>query len=247
MQSSSRCLLVLLCVTPFADGADRKGELFESWEQAQRGIRSLVVEFTLETTDPVYKTRDKATGTLRLMRTRKGEVLASYEVISKRPKGDKPERFHGLLHGGSIYLLNHDNKSAIRFELAGGDTRGFLETHFNPFVVLLDRKHAEEKCEVKVTKQDEWYTYLAVKPRVKTQGWSSLNLKEGRIALMNKASEGVPKDMPTLLWYTDGLYQFTIRIKTWRLNADALKVEEFAKPEDRPGWVVVESPFQRKK
>ena len=36
-------------------------------------------------------------------------------------------------------------------------------------------------------------------------------------------------------------------IKVWRMNADALKVEEFAKPEDRPGWEVLDFPFRAKK
>jgi hypothetical protein len=31
------------------------------------------------------------------------------------------------------------------------------------------------------------------------------------------------------------------------MNADAQKRGEFAKPEDRPGWVVVEFPLQSKK
>jgi hypothetical protein len=246
MSFVSGSLVALVSFTAFAEGVSRRDELFESWEKAQRGVRSLVVEFTLETRDPVYNTWDKTTGTLRLLRTRTGKILASYEVIAKKPKEEKPERSSGLLNGGSIYLLNHDNKHAMRFEPAGGDVRGFLETYFNPFVVLLDRKHALETFEVKVVKKDEWYTYLALKPRVKPTTWSN-GFNEGRVALLNKASEGVPKDMPVQLWYADSFCQRIFKIKVWRMNADALKEEEFAKPEDRPGWLVVDFPFRSKK
>ena len=245
MSFISGILVCLVSCTMLAEGTSRLDELFASWQQTQRTVRSLVVEFTLETQDRVYNTWDKATGTFRLLRTRKGEIFASYEVITKKPKGDKSERFSGLLNGGSIYLLNHDNKSAIRYEPAGGDVRGFLGTYWNPFVALLDRKRAQEKFEVKVIKQDEWYTYLAVKRRGKPQAWS-INVDEGRVALMNKASEGVPKGMPAQLWYTDGFHHVKFTINVWRMNAGALNVEEFAKPEDRPGWVVLESAFRRK-
>ena len=65
---------------------------------------------------------------------------------------------------------------------------------------------------------------------------------------MNKASESLPKDMPRQLWYTDGIREYTFEIKAWRLNGtDPPKLEEFAKPEDRPGWEVVEWPSKPQK
>ncbi len=115
--------LVALC----ADGADRQDELFASWQEAQRDIKSLVVEFALETRDPTFDMRKMADGTFRLLRTPKGEVFASYELTQVKAKGAVPERLSGLLNNGTVYLLHHDRKTAIRFELTDGDLRRFLE------------------------------------------------------------------------------------------------------------------------
>ena len=99
----------------------------------------------------------------------------------------------------------------------------------------------EEQCKIEVVKQDGWYTYLAVKPKkVRRSGWFPDTFHDGRVVLMNKASDTVPQDMPRQLWYTDGINDYSFAIKSWRFNlVDSPKLEEFAKPEDRPGWKVL--------
>ena len=241
------CLVAVAAVTARVGGAERQDQLFESWEQAQRGVKSLVVNFTLERKDPAFGRREQSEGTLLLIRTSKGEVFASYEVVSKKPMAE--ERLSCLLHKGSIYLLKHGSKTAIKIEAEDGDLPRFLERYFNPFVLLLDKKRAVEKCNLEVVKQDEWYTYLVVKPKqVRRYGWFPDSFHEGQVVLMNKTGEDVPKDMPKQLWYTDGTEEYTFEIKLWKLNAvDAPKAEEFMHPRDRPDWKVIEKPLQIKK
>jgi hypothetical protein len=213
----------------------RQDELFASWEQAQRTIRSLVVEFSFERSDPNFGETEKCAGTVRLIRTPKGELFGSYELGEKQKTGGR-RLWNGLLNGGLVYLLDYDKKRAMKFDPASSDLRGFLEKYFSPFVVLLDRKHAEKNCRLQVIKQDEWYTYLSVTPKqLKRSGWLS-----GRAVFMNQDSEGVPKNMPRQLWYQEPSGQeYKFNIKAWRLNAaDAPKLEEFQRPEDRPGWLV---------
>jgi hypothetical protein len=197
-----------------AVGVDRQDQLFASWQEAQGSVKSLVVQFTLETTDRVFAERRKAEGTFRLIRTPKGEVYAFYEITQANSKGAKQERWSGLLNNGRVYLLHHDKKRAIPFEPT--ELRCFLEQYFNPFVLLLDQKRAREKCQVQVIKQDEWYTYLSVKPK------QVQRFQEGRAVLMNKDSDAVPKNMPRQLWYTDGGCEYTFDIKAWRLKIHAL-------------------------
>jgi hypothetical protein len=241
--------LLVVCAAGGALATEPLDDLFARWVAAEGKAESLVVKFDLETKDPIFDQRDKASGTFRLIRTKNGEVFASYEVVAEKPKGEGAEQFSGLLNGGKVYLLNHDKKTAMRFELADSELKPFLEKYFNPFVVLLDRKRAEAKCTLEVVKQDEWYTYLAVKPKpVKRYGWFPNNFHDGRLVLMRKDAEAVPKGMPRQLWYTDGVREYLFDIKAWQLNpAAGPKLEEFAKPEDRPGWEVVDWPFQRKK
>jgi hypothetical protein len=218
--------------------AQRIDELFASWAEAQRSVKSLVIQFTLEKKDPVFRERAKANGSFRLIRTSKGEVFASYEVSPFKTKTEDQERCSGLLNNGAVYLLYHNTKNAIRFDPPPGELQRFLAKYFNPFVRLLDRKHAEADWCLEVVKQDEWYTYLVVRPKeVKNSGWFFGTMQEGRIVFMKMASPGVPKDMPRLLWWTDGCLEYTFDIVSCKVNGEgAPKREEFVKPEDRPDW-----------
>jgi hypothetical protein len=229
----------------------RKEELFASWQKAQNNLQSLVVEFTLETMDPLRGKGETRDGAFRLIRTPNGEVLASYEIVVK---GNAHEKWSGLFHKDSFYLLNQGKRTAVRYELAGVDVQTVLEKICNPLVLLLDRKRAEEKWDIEVTKESEWYTYLAVKPKVvavepKAVPWmerlgrvlkEGLVLEEGQVVVMHADWGSVSKDMPRRLWFRGGFNNCSFEIRTWRMNAaDPPKLEEFTKPEDRPGWKVV--------
>src|SRR5262245_38348861 len=113
MRVLTASLVVVGLVASWAKGDERLDQLFASWVEAQRDVNALVVEFSLETRDSLTGKREKSDGTLRLMRTPNGEVLASYEVAE--PAGSR-DRWSGLLNGRTVYLLNHDKKTAIRFE-----------------------------------------------------------------------------------------------------------------------------------
>lgn len=235
-------LFVVCLVANHTDGADRKSELFASWQKAQRGVKSLIVEFTMESNDLVFKKRERGEGTFRLIRTAKGELFASYDV---RCKNAKPEEvcISGLLSNEKVYLLNHGKKVAIRFKSNHADLLCFLELYLNPFVGLLDPKNAKDRWRLEVVKQDDWFTYLSVKPK----GPPRLLMDKpypfhhGRVILMNKASKMVSRDMPRELWHTDGVHEVTYKIKRWQTNvAEPPTLEEFTKPENRPGWVVID-------
>ncbi|MBI3409722.1 MAG: hypothetical protein HY040_15380 [Planctomycetes bacterium] len=231
------------CLGALQSGPDRMDELFAAWEAAEQNFKSLVVDFTLQVKEPICNDRQKSDGTFRMLRTAKGAVFATYELVNTNPKDEKQERTSGLLNNGIIYLLDHEKKVAVRFEPSDGDARRFLERHFNPLVSLLDRKRAEDKWKMEV-KEDEWYTYLTLKAKKPTTGWLPESFQDSRIALMNKTSKGVPKNMPAQLWYVEGMNEHTFTIKTWRINGDdAPQLGEFARPEDRPGWQVGGWPF----
>jgi len=244
MRVLAASVLAVGLVASWARGDDRLDQLIESWAEAKRDTKALIVEFSLETRDTLTGKREKSDGTFRLMRTPNGEVLASYQVA--KPSGTRG-RWSGLLNGGTVYLLNHDKKAAVRFERqSDDDLRRFLEEYFNPFVRLLDRKRVEESCRLEVVKQDESYTYVLVTPKqVMRSGWLPDRFHEGRAVFMRKASATVPKDMPRQLWYTNGSQDFAFDIRAWQINPAAdPKVDDFAKPEDRPGWTVSDWPWR---
>jgi hypothetical protein len=221
-------------------GADRKDQLFKAWEKAQRGIRSLVVQFILERKNRCFDEQEKSEGTLRLLRTPDGKLFGSYQLTEPGVKNRRAQKQSWLLSGGSVYLLDRGQKTALRFTPAAGDLLRFLAKYSYPFVLLLDRKLAEEKYHLDVVRQDQWYTYLMIKPKhVKQCGWLPETFGRGRVVLSNKGSKTVPVDMPVQLWFEAPDSPYTFTIKAWRWNApDAPRREEFVRPEDRPGWKV---------
>ena len=239
--------VLIVCAGRGASAAEPLDDLFAGWVAAQGRAESLVVEFCREFRDPVFgrpEKPSKASGAFRWVRTKKGEVCASYEIVAEKPKGKQSERFAGLLNCGNVYLLHHDEKTAERLGVGVADAKLtlFLEEYDNPFVVLLDRERAEAKFRLEIVKQDEWYTYLVAKPKQITRPrWFMNSFQDGRIVLMRKDSKAVPKGMPRQLWYKYGVVEYLFDIKSWRLNSpNGPTTEEFTRPEDRPGWRVVD-------
>jgi hypothetical protein len=233
-------LLFVFLAGQQAAGAERLDELFASWEGAQREMRSLLVEFTLETTIPIFNQQVRFDGVFRFLRTPTG-ILASCEFQQTWPKPENEIRVTELLHRGTVYLLNHDKKTALAFPVAEKDRLGFLAEHFNPFAILLDRSLAREKAWLEVIGEDESSTDLAVRWKpAKRCDWYEPPSKVGRVTLMKKGSKTIPKNMPRQLSYPElNGAQYVYVIKTWRMNADdAPKPDEFTRPEDMPGWTV---------
>jgi hypothetical protein len=242
MRPTFASLLAIVVSASGAPAADRLDELFASWEKAQAGVQSLVVEFTLETKD-VFDETKRAKGSFRLVRTPNGDVCACYELVPVDKAGGKVGRDNFLLKNRSVYSMDYDKKKAVHLATVDGDLQPFLERWFNPFVILLDRKRADAKCELKVVKQDEWYTYLTAKQKYpRTSVWEP-TFQQCGIVFLNKATATVPRDMPLRLITNTGGSQTVFDIKSWRVNApDGPKPEEFTKPENRPDWEVVEWP-----
>lgn len=240
-------LLVVGLFTASASGPGRLDRVFASWEGAQRGVKSLVVRFTLETRDRAFDEREKAEGTFCLLRTSRGEVSASYVINPPKGKKGRQEHWSGLLNDGAVYLLNHDRRMAIRYGPPDCGLPRFLARYLNPFALLLDRKRAEEQYQLEVVKDDDLYTYLTVKPRrAKRSGWLPDAFRVGRVVLMNKAAATVPKGVPRQLWYADGMREYTFEITSWQANGVvAPKPEELARPEDRAGWQVIRWPLSK--
>jgi hypothetical protein len=109
------------------DEPNHQDLVFAGWEQAQRDVQSLVVEFTREMPDKVFNTTQKTDGVFRLLRTPKGEIHASYELSPDRPKGAKMEPFVALLNGRTVSFLDHRQKFEIQWKIADKDLLGFLE------------------------------------------------------------------------------------------------------------------------
>ena len=59
MQPLTGSLLAIISAASFGNGAGRLDELFDSWDRAQRSVRSLVVEFTVNADREVQRRADQ--------------------------------------------------------------------------------------------------------------------------------------------------------------------------------------------
>jgi hypothetical protein len=235
-------LVTLFVAATFATAGDRLVELFGSWEKARAETRSLVVEYTMKEPEPVTGADDGVPTVFRLLRTPEGELYASVDQSAAARPGTG-RRLSYLLNGGTIYRLDHATKTGFVVRPAGDGLSEFLETWFSPVVVLLDRRRAEARYTITLVQQDEWYTHLLLRPKDRRKsGWFTPVQPDVQVALMTKASPAIPKDMPRRLRYLiPNGPTTTFDIIAWRLNAaDGPTVADFAKPQDRPGWRVVE-------
>lgn len=237
------CCVALCCVAA-APSPDPLYHLYARWERDRRDVRSLVVEMTQDTKDRTFGTRQLGDVTIRLVRTKQGELFGSFEGEAKSPSGGPPERSSFLLMNKAFYVLLPEKKTAVRYDFANDeDLTRFLIQHYNPAMFVLQTKPAEDTCKLAFVKRDEWYTYLAAKPswRKDDPWWRrGGTFAQGHVAVLNKPWKGVPKDVPVQLWYSHGSgTETTFDVKAWKVNAaDGPKRAEFIRPEDRPGWEV---------
>ena len=233
---------VILGLAPLV-AQEQVNHLFNACQNAQRDVKSLIVEFKLEVRDTTFNRNRTATGRFQLIRTAKGEIYASYELLfDSKTKGGVPEQFTGLLLKDWICWLNYDNKHVNRHRIVDEPVE-FLGTFFNPIVLLLDRKKAESKWDVSVSKQDDWYQYIELIPNAKLvarRGWFDPLPERVRVQLvvMKADSAKIPKSMPVQIWIRDeNGPEYTFTIKSWTQNPkDPPKVGDLKALLNRPGW-----------
>jgi hypothetical protein len=149
-----------------------------------------------------------------------------------------------LLIGQTLYVLDHLTKSASRLEVKE-DVAMLMEQYWSPLgVVLHGRTFIKDAYEWKDEKKDRWYTYLTFKRRTrKNRNWWFHNEWEGRVVLMNTTDSRIPKDMPRQFLWRMGPHTITMDIQSWQINSATPPTEtDFKKPEDRPGWNVIDPP-----
>jgi hypothetical protein len=224
---------------PFAMSEIRQEQVFRAWQQAQLETRSLVVEFTCQSDSVESKTLN---GIFKLRRAPDGAILARCDLDSG------PHQIILLLVSHKAYVMKPAQKVALRVNLSGQKIPEFLGAHYNPFMVLLDKQYAKKHFRLQVTNQDQWYTYLSLAPRnAKGPGnflgilWSRDFCTTGTIALLNKDSDSIPKDMPRALTWTDGLNSCRYDIRKWQRNGPhSPPLSDFQAPEGMPGWEVLD-------
>jgi hypothetical protein len=221
-------------------GRERVAKLLEDIGRSARETRSLTVVFAVRQWDSLLKQAEEFEGLLKVRRTHDGVVLARYDY-KPVTKGAGPQAATGLLVGDDVYLLQPQDQTALRIPLGTSDKLRWLEKWFNPFVVFLNGERVRRDFRLDVTKEDQWYTYLAVTPRhPKRSGWLPDEMLQGGVAILNRGTGKIPAGAPRQLWYSNDSNQRVLEIREWKVNApDGPEEKDFERPEKLPGWKTV--------
>jgi hypothetical protein len=223
--SVSIAIYALVACLGFSVGAERKDAAFSSWKQAKEGTESLVVEYKKESKDLVTLKQSSSTFVFRLLQI-KGKIYASVAKVETNLKAEKVEQRVALLADSTIYLYGFgpEEETAVRLEFKPEELRSFLQRHFDPFVVLLDRKKTSEQYDIALQKTDKNYTYLSIDAKQN-------QFPSGQVVVMNKDSEFIPKNMPRLIRHIEQHQQQTVDIQSWRINPiNGPKTDDFTVP-----------------
>lgn len=121
-------LLTAAAFGVLADSTVELDSIYARWQKSQRGMHSLVVEFTTESSDAVFNTSEKFHGVFRLLRTPQGAIYASYE-INPRVRDTSPDAVGQLSHYRYVLHQDHQGTVVSILDLAGKtESRGKLRT-----------------------------------------------------------------------------------------------------------------------
>lgn len=223
--------------------AARIDQLLTGWQKRAGKTQSLVVEFNVSQWDPVLRKNREFAGVLKLLK-KPGVPLQGY--YEWRPKG-KPVEFRVWLGGERLSCCISSEDKTLRTlpPVKQQNTFDFLVRWLNPLILCLDKQRAQREYRIRVTKQDEWYTYLAVVPQAREY---QAQFESGRLAILNKPTADIPADFPVrfVLVRPNGSID-TFDILRWRLDdTKAWRAEDF-KPPAGPDWKVIDWPANQLK
>jgi hypothetical protein len=217
----------------------RLEQLLSRWDQEARRVQSLVVEFTFERKSPVFPSvpAEEFTGRFEWRRFPGGRVEGSYEL---RPKDPNVHDQKSLLIDEHIYLFRPEEKVILVLPMAKGTTFDFLAELFLPEIRLLEKKEARFRYQPKITKMNEWYSYIEARIEVPELFFRRISYR--RVAVLNESTVDIPPDMPRqIFWLEPNGSQCKYDIHKWQMDTEINKDREpMHKPELPEGWQFVD-------
>jgi TIGR03009 family protein len=215
---------------PEPPGSDPVDRVLREWERAAAAVETLVAHFTRIEENKTFQTKEVFEGTFRFMKPSLG--------ILELHKKDKPDEFEKFVFTDkALFLYNRAQKTVVSFPLPpsrpppNGPLKGttdYLQT-MQTLLFGMNLDEARRRYEIKLTKEDEWYCYLDIKPRTKAD---EADFSQLRVVL----SKGTY--LPRQFWYE----QPNRDAVTWditRIDTPVpLKREEFEQPVLPDGWTM---------
>jgi hypothetical protein len=206
-------------------------------------VKTLRVTFTLTRTDAVFRKSTSVNGTLTVLNG--GTV---YGALRFEPESDPNGVETWVLRGNDLFFYSTRDKTIRKCDSAKVGALKYVADYWHAAVWLLDPAEARKRCDVRVLKRDEYYSYFTV--RVSQPSVLGLffdrpaaeERHEYRFAVTRKASSDFPAGAIRQIGYTvpnGDLYVY--KVTSWARDEHQLTPKDFPDPAKPPeGWKVIE-------
>jgi TIGR03009 family protein len=215
---------------PAAD--PRLDQLLLRWEKETSRCETMAAEVVCSRKNPVFNRTEKLVGFAKFMRQPQGDYLARLELKSQ----EDPNRYEKYICTGSyVYVFRPEERVIYIYTVPKSQAGQLPDDGALPFLFGMKAQTAKKRYNLKIAKENEFYTYVEVQPVFPRD---KADFSYARLAILNKEYPNLPKDLPKeIFWVEPG--QVEVKWDITKLQRDvpgAVDRREFAQPELPPGW-----------
>jgi len=216
--------------------------ILAAWEADAKNLQSLYVQFAIEETDPIFKSKTKTMGEAKVLKMPTGQYSLKLEIFNLDRQGqiDRNSVKEKYVYAGSwFYTFDYSNR-IITFRKID-DPR--MKPDDGPLAFLMGMKadDARKRFTMSVIQDDPQTIWIRLKPlTAQDQRYFSLL----QVGIAKAARPNSPKDFPLrIMWREPGgkelSWEFTSVVRN---NLAQVTVADFTiENEKRQGWQVREA------
>lgn len=214
-----------------------------SWEADAKTLQSLFVQFTIEETDPTFKTKNKFFGEAKVLKMPTGQYGLRLETFNLDRNG-QPDRnsIKDKIVCSGLWFYQFDiGARAINYrKLENQNTK----PDDGPFAFLFGMKalDARKRFSMSIVQQDQHYTWIKINPLTDQDKRDFVVAQLGVIQYANAIS---PKDFPLqIMWREPGGKDLSWNFKSVvRNDLSRVSMADFTvENEKKQGWQLREAP-----
>ncbi len=211
-----------------------------SWEADAKTLQSLFVQFTIEETDPTFKTKTKLFGEAKVLKMPTGQYGLKLETfhLDRNGQPDRNSLKDKIVCSGLWFYQFDVGARVINYRKLENQN---MKPDDGPFAFLFGMKalDARKRFTMSIAQQDQHYTWIKIIPLTDQDRKDFVVAQLGVIQYANAVS---PKDFPLqIMWREPGGKDLSWNFKSVVRN-DPNKVGMADFMVDKKGWEVREAP-----
>lgn len=228
---------VSLAQPPAANGPPppsdpRLDQLLQRWETDATSSQSLIAEIKSTRTNKAFNKSTEMTGYAKFLRLPTGDYAAKLELKSTL-NPQEYERY--ICTGGFVYQFQPAEKAIYVYAMPPRQKGQLPDDGALPFLLGMKAETARRRYDMKITKENENYTYIDVYPKF---GRDQVDFSYARLAILRKPYPKLPQGTPfEIFWVEPGGQEMKYNVLSLQRDAaGTVDRNEFTKPDLPQGW-----------